>query len=258
MMMVWYSVLGPLEVRADEGGDAWEVGPPFAVSVLLDLLVNRGTTVSIDRLADELWGWDPPPSSRHAIQAAVSKLRARLGAGEIETVSGGYRMEKPMVDMDRATALAEDGHRRLAHSPGDAAPLLAECLSLWRGEPFHDVAYADWAQPVIRRLDEVRLGALVDLAAARVALGKCAEVVGDLEALVLRHPELERAWALLVIALCKCGRRGDAIQALRDAAERLDAIWGLPPSEELLRLQEMVYSGADTLRGPWIDVIIGA
>lgn len=256
--MLRYSLLGPLRVEQGHGKSLRqiEITPPFAKKVLAILLLNRGTTVSVDRIADSVWGWDPPASSRHAIQAAVSTLRKTLGSTEIATVGGGYRMDAPEVDIDQAAALAVEASSIIADQPNEALELLDACLSLWRGEPLFDVAYDEWAQPEIRRLDELRVGALVDRASARISLGCCNEVVGDLEALVMHYPSRERVWALLVVALCKTGRRGDAISALRSASEILETEWGLQPSAELRHLEEMVIAGDAALDGPWIEPLV--
>ena len=73
------------------------------------------------------------------------------------------------------------------------------------------------------RLEEVRLGLLEDQLAARMRLGAGRELIGELEALVVRHPLRERLWELLVTALYRAGRQADALatyQRVRSPAVR--------------------------------------
>ncbi|MYS47236.1 SARP family transcriptional regulator, partial [Streptomyces sp. SID5998] len=58
-------------------------------------------------------------------------------------------------------------------------------------------------------------------AGARLALGRAAEAVPDLEAHVTGHPWREEAWRLLALALYRTGRQGDALAVLRRARTTL-------------------------------------
>ena len=64
--------------------------------------------------------------------------------------------------------------------------------ALWRGSPLTDVAYEGFARPAIVRLEELRLSALERRIEADLALGRHAELAGELEALVAEHPLRER------------------------------------------------------------------
>jgi DNA-binding SARP family transcriptional activator len=48
-------------------------------ALLAALLLNAGRAVSLDELAEALWGPDPPPSARVTIQNYVMRLRKALG-----------------------------------------------------------------------------------------------------------------------------------------------------------------------------------
>ena len=50
----------------------------------------------------------------------------------------------------RVVACCDDG------DPARASELLSEALELWRGPPLADVAFEDFAQAEIRRLEELR------------------------------------------------------------------------------------------------------
>ena len=73
-----YRILGPFEVAAD--GVALDLGGLKPRAVLAVLLLDRNRVISVDRLADEVWGERPPPSVRAAILNCVSRLRRVLGA----------------------------------------------------------------------------------------------------------------------------------------------------------------------------------
>ncbi|MBW5482594.1 AfsR/SARP family transcriptional regulator, partial [Streptomyces bambusae] len=114
-----------------------EVGGIRLRMLLARLALEEGRTVSVDSLVDGLWGEQPPADAANALQALVSRLRRALrGAGSVESASGGYRLSVRAEDVDvhRFEDLAARGRRELAAGrAGEAAPLLAAALGLWRG-----------------------------------------------------------------------------------------------------------------------------
>jgi DNA-binding SARP family transcriptional activator len=71
-----FDILGPL--RVSSGHAVIGLGAPAQRTLLAVLLTSPGTAVSDDRLIDELWGEDPPPSARHLLRVYVSRVRALL------------------------------------------------------------------------------------------------------------------------------------------------------------------------------------
>jgi hypothetical protein len=67
-------------------------------------------------------------------------------------------------------------------------------LGLWRGEPLADLSVLDCLQGDIRRLEELRLAAEMDLVDADLELGNATAVVARLESLVAAQP-LQGAFA---------------------------------------------------------------
>ena len=59
---VEFRVLGPLEVAS--GGEPLALGGAKQRAVLAVLLLRAGEVVPVERLIDEVWGNDPPPSAR--------------------------------------------------------------------------------------------------------------------------------------------------------------------------------------------------
>ncbi len=73
------------------------------------------------------------------------------------------------------------------------------------------MADEQWAAPEIDRLEELRLQATEDRVDARLALGRHAALVPELERLVGRHPYRERLVGQCMLALYRSGRQADAL-----------------------------------------------
>src|SRR5919107_4081268 len=95
-------LLGPVEARLD--GRMLPLGPPKQRAVLAMLALKPGHFVSVDELAEGLWGEDLPASAGKMLQLYVSHLRRALdGDGAaIVTGGGGYALE---LDEDRIDAV---------------------------------------------------------------------------------------------------------------------------------------------------------
>src|SRR5262249_60076144 len=94
-------------------------------ALLAVLWWNANQPLSVDRLADELWGDQPPGNPAKTVQVYVSRLRKRLGPERLATTAGGYvlRAEPDEVDVERFERLAGGGRRGL---PGGVAPGASE------------------------------------------------------------------------------------------------------------------------------------
>ena len=126
----------------------------------------------------------------------------------------------------------------------------SEALSLWRGRPLADLAYEPFAQREVARLEDLRVAALELLIEAKLALGRHAEVVGQLEALIAEHPYRERLRAQLMLALYRCDRQADALQAYQDARRRLVEELGIEPGERLRELERAILAQDPALAVP--------
>jgi len=73
--------------------------------------------------------------------------------------------------------------------------------------------------------EELRLAALEARVDADLQLGRRAELVGELEALVARHPARKRLAGLLMVALYRAGRRADALDAYQRTPRAWPASW---------------------------------
>jgi DNA-binding SARP family transcriptional activator len=97
-------------------------------------------------------------------------------------------------------------------NPTRASMLLAEALGLWRGPPLAEVAFDDFAQGEIRRLEELRFAALETRIDADLQQGSHAALIPELEGLLADQPARERIAAQLMTALYPAGRQSDALE----------------------------------------------
>ena len=110
-----FCVLGPLEAYAD--GRNVAVGGGRQRALLALLLIHAGEVVSRDRLLEELWAGEPPPSGPQSLDAYLSRLRKAFreaGAGEIlVTRTPGYVLHAEDIDTRRFEALTAEGRKAL-------------------------------------------------------------------------------------------------------------------------------------------------
>jgi YVTN family beta-propeller protein len=246
-----FRILGPLEVYAD--GQPIDPGPGKQRALLAILLIHRREALSTDRLIDELWEERPPATATKAVQVYVSRLRKLLGPDVLITRGGGYALDAGpgRVDVDRFEALAREG--REAVEAGDverAAETLRRALAIWRGEPLADFAYESFAQAESRRLEQARLAAIEDRIDADLALGRHAELIGELETLAAEHPRRERLQGRLILALYRSGRQADALERYAEVRRRFVDDLGIEPGAELQRLQAAILAQDPALDAP--------
>jgi WD40 repeat protein/DNA-binding SARP family transcriptional activator len=244
-----FQILGPLEARNERGAVALGGIKPRAV--LAVLLLHANEPVSAERLALALWGEEAPTGAVKTVRVHVSRLRRALGDADIlTTTAAGYclRVGPGELDAERFERLVDDGRRALADGqPEHAAAGLREALALWRGPPLTELAFEPFAAAEIARLEERRLAALEVRIEADLAVGQHTEVVCELQQIVEQHPRRERFVGQLMLALYRCGRQVEALDAYRDARRVLIEEIGVEPGPELRRLQEAILLQDPTL-----------
>lgn len=242
-----FRILGPFEASRDGRVFALPAGKPRAL--LAVLLLHPGEIVSVDTLVEELWGEQPPPTAAKNVQGYVARLRRTLGDDALVTQAPGYalRADGRWLDAARFQELVEEARH---DDPAGAAERLQDALSLWRGPPLADFTYESFAQDEIRRLEDLRLTALEDRIEADLALGRHDDVVPELESLVREHPLRERLLGELLVALYRCGRQADALDAYRSARHRFVESLGVEPGPELQRLERAILEHDPSLQAP--------
>jgi DNA-binding SARP family transcriptional activator len=239
-----FRLLGPLEII--DAGLSPELGGVKQRSLLAVLLLHANEVVSVDRLTDELWGSSPPRTAAKSIQVYVSRLRKLLGEARFVTKSPGYalRTDPSELDVTRAERLIAAADHA---DPPTASQLLREALELWRGPPLGDLAFEPFAQTEVARLEELRWTALERRIDADLASGHHDSLLAELQSLVGRHPLRERVHAQLMLALYRCGRQAEALDAYRRARRVLTDELGLEPGDELKHLERAILQHAPAL-----------
>jgi DNA-binding SARP family transcriptional activator len=232
-----FRILGPLEVL--DGDQPVALGGVRQRALLALLLTRPNEVVSIDRLADELWGARPPKRALNTIQYYVSRLRKALGADRIVTRPPGYlmRIEPGELDLERFERLADEGSVESLH----------EALALWRGPALADLEDESFAREEGARLEELRLAVQERRLDADLEHGRSAELIPELERLIARHPLRERLRAQLMLALYRSGRQADALAAYQAARSLLVAELGIEPGTALQELERAMLRQDPTL-----------
>ncbi len=237
---MWVSVLGPLQVRGQDGEVT--VAAAKQRAVLTALLVRANRVVSFDEVASDVWDGDPPGAARATLRNYVKSLRRLLGpeiGGRIITRDPGYliRLAGDEADTLRLRALCARGGAAL-HAGEWAVALrsLAEALARWRGTPLADIPSRALRGRVLPELDSLRLQALEWRLEADLRLGRASELVLELQALAAGHPLRERFHAQLMLALYRSGRAAEALAAFEAARQALATQLGADPGPELRRL----------------------
>ena len=170
----------------------------------------------------------------------------------LATQPPGYvlRIDDQGIDARRFERLAAEGRNLMEAEPARAAAKLREALALWRGEALAEFAYESFAQTEIARLVELRLTALEDRIEADLALGRHADVVPELQALVAANPMRERLLGQLMLALYRSGRQAEALEAYRERRRDLDQELGLEPNASLRRLEQAILTQDPSLGSP--------
>ncbi|SEL43553.1 AfsR/SARP family transcriptional regulator [Nonomuraea pusilla] len=254
MAGVSFGLLGP--IRVWRNGEELEVGSPRQRGMLALLLLNEGRQVTLDEIVSALWGREAPPSAVGNARTYVSRLRrvltdggaAGLGAeAEIRSAGRGYQLvvHPGAVDVTvfrQTTAAAREARERGEIT--EASRLLRGALALWRGPALDGLSGAFFEG---RRawLEQLRASAMEERWAVDIEQGDCGEAIAELTLATSAEPYRERLWELLMWALDRDGRRGEALAAYRLIARLLDDDLGLGPGPGLRRMYARIRTAAD-------------
>lgn len=248
--VIEFLVLGPLEVRLD--GESLPLGGAKQRAVLAALLLRADEVVPIERLIDEVWGDDPPPSAAHSLESYVSRLRQLLnGHGPTLVRRGaGYSLELHDGTLDARTFLDVQQEAAAAEEPSRALELATAALAVWRGPALADVALASAGRAEAERFEELRLRAYEVRFDADLALGLHGQLIGEVQPLLAQNPYRERFVAQFMLALYRSGRHADALDVYERTRAALSEDFGLQPSLELQRLSGQIVRQDPGLRRP--------
>ena len=285
-----YRILGPLQVRAEPGGEPCVVTGRRRRAVLGFFLVHPNTVVTRDRIIEAVWRMHPaesdgrmaradrdemvtdasarrasaspcPMDASRTLRNVVCDLRKALGDSDhpsiLLTCPGGYRLvvHAGELDADRFEGLKDRAQRALkAGHPQDALDAAAE---LWRGDPFGDLAYEEFAQAKIKELHDSRNHMDRLRAQSYLQTGRLTEAVSLLQRLLLDAPTDEDVAGMLMLALYGCGRQTDADAVYVDVRARLD-VRGMLPCTALRRRHDQIVGHDPELargEGPFVTAI---
>jgi predicted ATPase len=238
----------------DHDGQPVAIGGSRLRALFVRLALEPGRWVSASALVDDLWDGDgngatgAPADPLNALQSLVSRLRRLLPVPSLlESSASGYRLALAAdeVDTTRYETLVAQGRTALRQGdPTGAASCLEQAAALWRGVPLADLDGAAFTQTHVSHLEQLQLGAQEDRREAVLQLGRGAELVPELEAMVRADPLRERSAGQLVRALAAAGRQADALAAYDRTKTSLVEELGLDPSPELAAARQSVLVGA--------------
>jgi SARP family transcriptional regulator, regulator of embCAB operon len=251
-------LLGPVSVVV--AGHRCRIRGEKTRVILALLSLNAGRVVGSDELVDELWPDAPVRNARNALQANVTRLRKLLDAPALETVDNGYLLNvaPEAVDANRFRLQAHLGASLVSSEPDRAVRLIESALALWRGPALLDSGQGPRCRAAASSLDEAYVLAQEDLMMARLALGGERSVVSELEHLATRYPLRERFCELLMLALYRCGRQVDALDAFHRIRHHLADEIGLEPGTELQSRYRAILLQDPALASPVVGVSLVA
>ena len=249
-------LLGPVQALVD--GVPVPLSSPKLRRLFAVLALSHNRVVSSARLIDQLWGDATPESAVSALQVYVSRLRSALldsspeAAVRLGRQAPGYVLSVPedAIDARRFDRLVEGARQQVHVDAPRALQLLDQALALVSGEPLADVF--DEVDPLAadaQRLRELVLAAQELRVEALLGDGRAAEASLTAGALVAAHPSRETAQALHVLALYRCGRSADALEAYEKFRRRLVDALGADPGPELRRLHSRILQQDPDLDG---------
>ena len=185
----------------------------------------------------------------------MSRLRGALSpyGVAVERRGGGYRIDlgEAVLDSQVFEALVDQANQSLAIGDHpNAASIAKEALGLWHGPVLADVTLHLDGRAETGRLDELRLRAFEIRVDAELALGRHAELVGELRRLIEETPYREHLVAQLMVALYRSGRHVEALEVYERTRRDLEDDLGLRPGEELQRLAGEIVRQEPHLRTP--------
>ena len=191
------------------------------------LLLARGRAVSTERLIEEIWDGRRPDTAHKIVQLHSPRFARRSER------SASRRSSAATCFTSSRGSSTSSGSRSsptpLGAPPGEALQQLRAAFELVRGGPLDDLRLESWAPGGRAARGAGALGNRGSIE-AELAVGRHREVVRELERLVAAHPDREDLLRLLMLALYRCGRQTEALDAYRRTSSRLRAELGWSPA----------------------------
>jgi len=231
-------IIGPLRIRRGDTTLGYgELGGPKPRQILELLLLNLGAPVSKARLIDILWAGQAPTEALPTLESYVSVLRRHLQpgmgkGGPLRTVTGGYMLDRSLVDLDldRFDALVRSAE---SATPQRAIVLLQEALGLASAPLMGDELVPSWAEAERTRHAARVFHARILASESALALGKTQLAATWAREAVADDSLSEQAWTALVLGLEKNGQPTEALRAFDQCRRIMDREMGCAPGPVL-------------------------
>ncbi|WP_435179055.1 AfsR/SARP family transcriptional regulator [Actinacidiphila sp. bgisy145] len=251
-----FHILGPVALWVD--GERQELGSVKERTLLAALALEAGRPIALDALVGRLWDGAPPDHARENAHTYVSRLRGRLrraaggpDAPRIATRAHTYVLEAEpdSVDWHRYQRLVAEAVRREDRTAVEA---LASADALWQGEALAGLP-GQWAETARRMMSERHLAATLSRLGAELRLGRFAESVSEISALVAQYPGDETLLGHLMLAYYGSRRFTDAVRVHEQARRLLMEEYGARPGAALERIHLGILN-----RAPAADLVRAA
>ncbi|CAN7275866.1 BTAD domain-containing putative transcriptional regulator [Knoellia sp. LjRoot47] len=203
---------------------------PSERALVAGLTVAEHRVVTVDALAEWIWGGRSHASPRNRVQAVVSGIRRKVApTALIVTHEAGYRLDDGVwTDVGHRASLTRRALGLDAASTEKHA-LLHEAEALDLGAALGGVADSPDVEARRRRIDEESLEVTLQRIESDLETGHLDGVASALGHLSESHPFHEQVHALLMRALVRVGRQAEALTVYRDVHTRLDEDLGVRP-----------------------------
>lgn len=236
--------------RVSRGGWTTDEGSwsrPVDARLVRLLVVHGGNPIPTDLVYDALWPDLDADGARRSLQVAASRVRQILDVSGstpsiIEANRDTYRLRLAPGDVldwqqfERAADVALD------HAT-PSLPLLERAYALWGGEPLPEERYSDWAAAWRARLVDRCVDVLVALVDAHSHVSDHASAIRVARELVDLDPYDERSHRLLMTALARAGRRGQALRQYLVCRRMLLDDLDVEPSDATSALHASILAG---------------
>ena len=195
-----------------------------AVTLLKILVTNYGKVVNRDELIELLWPSDAPKDAAKLLQIAVHYLRRGLGETDSPKAETSFILTEPngyafnpasfhWLDARAFETKAEEGfHFERQGRWREALLALQSAAQLYTGDYLEDDLYSDWSARRRTHLRDIYFDVLLTTARLLRSTGDHEAAIRPYRRLLELDPCLEDVHRDLMEALCRCGRRTEALR----------------------------------------------
>lgn len=233
--MIHCRVLGPIEVRVDDGPAPPELLWRKNLALLVYLARSPKRSRSREHLIGLLWPDKPEAAARHSLNEALRPIRHCLGEGRIITEADRIQLAPDAVRLDT------DDFDRLAQSEDwcGAAALVSGMFLEGLAVPGAS-GFEEWLTAEQRGWNQRSIEVLLRTAEGEVGMGRVREAIAFANRARAIDPLSESAVRTLVRSQALDGDRSGALRTYEEFRTRLDAELKTRPSAETTALMERV------------------